>query len=219
MARLENGRVPSADADTSADTSGGATKPADPTLVRSASVIVGTDDITGARNTFVATVQGLGGTIVSETVTAKGGEVPLTSGAAEDLATTYPGPYPSGPGIWLTVKVPAAAYDQVLTAARAAGAVAQLRRASYDVGAQVTDTRARIVVLTASLKRLESLLGEAKGVSDVIRLENAITDRQAEFGLAARPAARPRRPDRDVADQPHSAQPRRRGRRSRSRPR
>ena len=170
----------------------------DPTLVRTASVIVGTEDATSARTTFVTTVEGLGGTLVSETVTAQGEGMPMSSTAmGRDMAMMYP--YPSGPGIWLTVKVPAAAYDQALAAARSAGEVAQLQQSSYDVGAQVTDVRARIVVLTASLKRLQGLLGEANGVSDVIRLENAIADRQAELdSLLAQ--------QRDLADQTQMSQ-------------
>jgi Domain of unknown function (DUF4349) len=86
-----------------------------------------------------------------------------------------------------------------VAAARATGDVVQLQQSSYDVGAQVTDVRARIAVLTASLKRLEGLLDEANSVSDVIRLEDAIAQRQAELdSLLAQ--------QRELADQTQMAQ-------------
>lgn len=152
------------------------------TMVRSASLLVGTDDVKAARDAFVAKVLADGGQITSETVTTAGedGAEPL-GGVASDMGVSYPYPYPSGPGIWLTVEVPEAKYDETVAAARELGTVVQMQQSAYDVGQQVTDVDARIAVLEASLARLEGLMDDAEGVSEVVKVENAITERQAEL--------------------------------------
>lgn len=173
----------------------------DPTLVRTASVLVGTDDVQRARESFLTTIRGLGGTVTSETVVTDGssGSLPASDAASSDVGITYPYPQPSGPGVWLTVKVPAAAYEQAIMAARAQGELVQLQQTSYDVAAQVTDTKARIASLTASLERLRELMSEADGVTEVVRLENAIAERQAELdSLVAQ--------QRELADQTQMSQ-------------
>ena len=159
------------------------------TLVRSASLLVGTEDIDAARNSFVAMVLSNGGRITSETVVSDGARDPVylsgypagSEAVGKDMGLTYPYPYPSGPGTWLTVQVPAEHYDATVQAARALGEVVQMQQSSYDVGTQMTDVDARIASLEASLKRLQALMGEAKDVSDVIKLESAIAERQAEL--------------------------------------
>lgn len=167
------------------ETTAGGAKSADTeeanTLVRSASLLVGTEDVTSARDSFVALVLGEGGRVTSETVITD-----TTSAQAMDMAAAsgmdmiYPW-YPTGPGIWLTVEVPEADYDATVAAAQDLGAVVQLQQSSYDVGTQITDTEARIAALESSLTQLTALMDEATSVSDVIKLERAITSRQAEL--------------------------------------
>ncbi len=160
---------------------------AEPTLVRSGSMLVGTEDVTAGRDSFVAAVLGMGGRIMSETVTSEGsggGEMPYGSDTMSrgDMGMSYPYPwYPQGPGIWLSVEVPSASYDKAIEAARATGEVVALQQSSYDVGAQITDVDARITALESSLARLTALMDDATGISDVIALEAAIAQRQSEL--------------------------------------
>ncbi len=155
-------------------------------LVRSGSVLVGTEDPEAARDEFVATILGMGGRVTSETVVTEdsagaqpyGPEVSM----GRDMGMSYPYPwYPTGPGIWLTVQVPVDDYDEAMEAARDAGEVVQMQQSTYDVGAQVADVDARITALEASLLRLTALMDEATDITDVITLEQAISQRQSEL--------------------------------------
>lgn len=168
-----------------ADTSGApsADRP-DEALVRSASLLVGTQDVQAGRDSFVATVLAMGGRVLSETVvTDDSGAQPDPNGVAgSDMGMAYPYPwYPTGPGIWLTVQVPVEDYDKAVEAARSTGEVVQMQQSSYDVGAQVSDVNTRITALEASLARLTELMDQAEDVADVIALEQAIAQRQAEL--------------------------------------
>ena len=158
----------------------------DEALVRSGSVLVGSEDPEAARDAFVATILAMGGRVTSESVVTEGGsgaqpygpEVAMSS----DMGMSYPYPwYPNGPGIWLTVQVPVDDYDKAMEAARDAGEVVQMQQSTYDVGAQVADVDARIKALEASLVRLTALMDQAKDITDVITLEQAISQRQSEL--------------------------------------
>jgi hypothetical protein len=158
----------------------------DEALVRSGSVLVGTEDPEAARDTFVATILAMGGRVTSESVVTEGSSGVQPYGpevsTSRDMGMSYPYPwYPSGPGIWLTVQVPVDDYDQAMEAARDAGEVVQMQQSTYDVGAQVADVDARIKALEASLVRLTTLMDEAKDITDVITLEQAISQRQSEL--------------------------------------
>jgi hypothetical protein len=161
---------------------------AENTLVRSASMLVGVEDVPAARDAFVARVLSRGGRVTSETVVTEDGSGGIdqyaadSMAAARDLGMGYPYPwYPTGPGIWLGVQVPADEYDATVEAARALGTVVQMQQSSYDVGAQKTDVETRIAALEASLDRLTALMGQAEDIADVIALEQAIAQRQAEL--------------------------------------
>lgn len=155
-------------------------------LVRSGSVLVGAEDLSAARDTFVAAILAMGGRVMSESVVTRGGDgggvMGYDTGVADDVRVSYPYPwYPTGPGIWLTIEVPVAQYEKAIDAARAAGEVVQLQQSSYDVGTQIADTAARIKALEASLARLTALMDRAQDISDVISLEQAIASRQSEL--------------------------------------
>ena len=158
----------------------------DEALVRSGSVLVGAEDPEAARDTFVATILAMGGRVTSESIVTEGGGGAQPYGPdiamSSDMGMSYPYPwYPSGPGIWLTVQVPVDDYDEAMEAARAAGEVVQMQQSTYDVGAQVADVDARIKALEASLARLTALMDEATDITDVITLEQAISQRQSEL--------------------------------------
>jgi hypothetical protein len=181
--RLAAGTDMSAQAPTGAGGSDTATT--DESLVRSGSLLVGTDDVEGGRDSFVATVLALGGRVTSETVVTEdgGGAQPYPMDTvSRDMGMSYPYPWwPTGPGIWLSVQVPVDQYDKAIEAARATGEVIQMQQSTYDVGAQVSDVEARIAALEASLARLTELMDEATDISDVIALEQAISARQSEL--------------------------------------
>ncbi len=95
----------------------------DEALVRSGSVLVGTEDPEAARDAFVATILAMGGRVTSESVVTDGGGGVQPYGPevsmSRDMGMSYPYPwYPSGPGIWLTVQVPVDDYDEAMEAAR-----------------------------------------------------------------------------------------------------
>ncbi len=170
----------------------------DQRLVRSANLLVGTDDTGAARDRFVATVLSMGGRVTSESVITRSedGVLPYAEyDAVDELGMSMPYPwYPTLPGIWLSVEVPADRFQETVEAARAAGDVVRMQQSSYDVGTQMADVDARIAALEASLQRLTALMGEAKDVSDVIALEQAISQRQSQLdALRAR--------QRDLANQ------------------
>jgi Domain of unknown function (DUF4349) len=155
-------------------------------LVRSGSVLVGTEDPEAARDEFVATILAMGGRVTSESIVTEdgGGAQPYGPevSMSRDMGMSYPYPwYPTGPGIWLTVQVPVDDYDEAMEAARDAGEVVQMQQSTYDVGAQVADVDARIKALEASLVRLTALMDEASDITDVITLEQAISQRQSEL--------------------------------------
>ena len=147
-----------------------------PTLARDASAVVATEDLRAARDSFVATVNQLNGTVTSESTTT-GPDDPMTT--TTDMAI-YP-PVPVTPGISLSVEVPADAYDQAVAAAAGLGDVVQFTQSSQEVGAEYTQGKARIASLRASLATLRGLMDEATSISDVIALEDAIAQRQADL--------------------------------------
>ena len=155
--------------------------------MRSANLLVGTEDVEAERDSFVATILALGGRVTSETVITEGSDQPQpyvdgAEFARSDVSMPYPYPwYPSGPGVWLSVQVPVDNYEKAVAAARATGEVVQMQQSSYDVGAQKADVDARIAALEASLARLTALMDSAKDVGDVIALEQAIASRQAQL--------------------------------------
>ena len=127
---------------------------ADNSLVRSASLLVGTDEIESERDAFVATILALGGRVTSETVVTEGsdGNAVMSGGmpGAEDIArSSYPYPwYPTGPGVWLSVEVPVDDYDKAVQAAREHGrgradAAVLLRRRGAEVRRRRADHRTR----------------------------------------------------------------------------
>jgi hypothetical protein len=82
---------------------------------------------------------------------------------------------------YLTVRVPADSIDVVLTALGTLGTVDSLSRSQSDVTLQVTDLNTRIASLQSSLDDLRALQGQATNVSDLITVEAAIAQRQAEL--------------------------------------
>lgn len=87
----------------------------------------------------------------------------------------------------LTLRIPAPDLDAVVDKIGELGEVDDYRTSSLDVTDEVTDLEARISTLRASTARIESLLDEATNISDIIKLETELAERQGTLeGLEAR---------------------------------
>lgn len=148
-------------------------------IARSASATVATEQLLAARDSYVATITGLGGRVTSETVTTTGGGNGAVEPMPADIAI-YP-PIYSGAGIYLDMEVPTAQYEQAVAAIAPLGEVIEVSQSSYDTGTSIVEGEARIGALQESLTRLEALLTQAESVNEVIEVENAIAARQSEL--------------------------------------
>lgn len=81
----------------------------------------------------------------------------------------------------LTLRIPAASLDATLDKLKALGSVQEVSLSATDVTMQVQDLDARVKALTASIGRLIELQASATDTDTLIKLETAISDRQAEL--------------------------------------
>jgi hypothetical protein len=83
--------------------------------------------------------------------------------------------------ISLTVRIPAAAVDSFLTGLDEIATVHNLSQNSTDVTLIVTDYEARISALETSIARFIALGNSAKTTQDLIEIESALAERQAQL--------------------------------------
>ena len=81
----------------------------------------------------------------------------------------------------ITVRVPAAQFDDFLDGLHELGRVESEDVRGADVTAQHTDLEARLASVTATRDRLQTLLGEASNVGDLIMIQDRITGVQTEI--------------------------------------
>ncbi|UDY25065.1 DUF4349 domain-containing protein [Nocardioides sp. Kera G14] len=81
----------------------------------------------------------------------------------------------------LTLRVPASQVTATLDQLETYGAVSETEIDKEDVTGSARDLDARIKALRISISRLEGILDRAAVMSDVIRTESALTDRQAQL--------------------------------------
>lgn len=81
----------------------------------------------------------------------------------------------------LTLRIPSDSLTAILGKLRELGAVQEVSLNSADVTMETQDLDARITALTASVDRLLALLSTATDTENLITLETAISDRQAEL--------------------------------------
>jgi hypothetical protein len=81
----------------------------------------------------------------------------------------------------LTVRVPAAEIDSFLAGLDEIATVHNLSQNSTDVTLTVTDYEARISALESSIARFTALENSAQTVQDLIEIETALADRQAQL--------------------------------------
>ena len=102
------------------------------------------------------------------------------AGGRVDSRTDYLDAATQSPSSYLWVRIPTSALDDTLSSIQALGQVERVSTGRMDVTLQVLDLGERIEVLNNSLERLEALLDQATTTAELIELESAITDRQAE---------------------------------------
>ena len=84
-------------------------------------------------------------------------------------------------GAQLTLRIPADRLTATLDRLRELGEVEELQLSSSDVTREVQDIDARVTALRSSITRLLALQDAAASVEDLIALETAISNRQAEL--------------------------------------
>jgi len=85
------------------------------------------------------------------------------------------------PSSYLEARIPVDVLEPTLTQIKALGTLQEISVNSYDVSLQKVDLDARITVLEAARERLTQLLATAESTSDLISIETALADRQAEL--------------------------------------
>jgi hypothetical protein len=86
----------------------------------------------------------------------------------------------------LVARIPSQRLDDTLDEVEALGRVQSLSTTSNDVTQQTTDLDARITSLQSSVDRLRQLIGNATSTTDLIAIETALSEREANLeGLTA----------------------------------
>lgn len=81
----------------------------------------------------------------------------------------------------MTLRVPTSRFDAAMNALGGLGGVEQQSRSSQDVTTRVLDNDARVRAAERSIRRLETLLGRAERLGDVIAIESELARRQADL--------------------------------------
>jgi len=85
------------------------------------------------------------------------------------------------PSSYIEARIPVEVLDVTLASIKDLGVVQEVSVNSYDVSLQKVDLDARLEVLEAAQARLAQLLTEAETTSDLIAIETALSERQAEL--------------------------------------
>ena len=85
------------------------------------------------------------------------------------------------PSSYLEARIPYGVLDATVASLQDLGDVQEVSLNTVDVSLQKVDLDARIQVLEAAITRLNELLAEAASTSDLIAVESALSERQAEL--------------------------------------
>ncbi|GAB7030355.1 DUF4349 domain-containing protein [Streptomyces sp. NPDC021749] len=133
---------------------------ASPQVVRTATLTVRTEDVSGAAARARAVVDGAGGYPAAET----------TDRDPEGHERSR-----------LVLRVPPAEYDAVLGRLARLGTVVSRRLAAKDVTDQVVDVDSRVRTQRASVARVRALMEKAASIADIVSLESELSSRQADL--------------------------------------
>lgn len=115
---------------------------------------------------------------VAETLLAAARIAGKYGGFVAESNTETSGDHPQG---HVLVRVPVASFDRAVEDAKRLGDVAHASTRSEDVSGEITDTAARLRSLTATRAQLQSLLKRAASVSEVLAVQERITEVQTEI--------------------------------------
>lgn len=82
---------------------------------------------------------------------------------------------------YLTVRVPAENYDSFIEGLKQTGTITNLYENAEDVSDSYTDIESRLETARTKLARLQELLAQAEDMSDIITIEEAISDTEWEI--------------------------------------
>jgi hypothetical protein len=138
----------------------------DPTTQGRSVVTTGTVSLTVAEPVAAATQ-------AQQTVQSAGGHV--------DSMSEQPASDAQSASATLTLRIPATRLDDVLADLKKLGRVETVSISTQDVTTQVKDVGARITALQTSVDRLLGLMRKATSTADLITIESALSDRQADL--------------------------------------
>ena len=123
---------------------------------------VGKGTVTESVNRLTALTTGLGGYVSDTHTTAS------EQSGSQASAT-------------ITVRVPSASFEQLMSEASKLGEVRSTTTSGQDVTAQFTDIEAQLTALTATRDQFLLVLGEAKNVGDILAVQDRITQVQIQI--------------------------------------
>ncbi|MGV9266770.1 DUF4349 domain-containing protein [Kitasatospora sp. NPDC003701] len=119
---------------------------------------------------------GAGGYVASETVSGSGQPA---DGGAGGRPEDRPAPGPQSGQ--LTVKVPSAAFQQILDQLAGLGEVLSRKSQADDLTQQVADVSSRVQTQQASVDRVRALMAQAKTLAEITSLEGELSRREADL--------------------------------------
>jgi hypothetical protein len=108
-------------------------------------------------------------------------EVVVTSGGRVASRSDYTPVDYGQPSAYLDVRIPSSDLDATVASITGLGEVQEISVNTVDVSLQKVDLDARIEVLDAAIARLTTLLVSAETTADLITIESALAERQAEL--------------------------------------
>ncbi len=81
----------------------------------------------------------------------------------------------------ITLRVPAAGYDNVITALEGIAPIVSRQETTEDVTSKMVDIGSRMQTMTASVNRVRALLSKADKIGDVISIESELSTREADL--------------------------------------
>jgi hypothetical protein len=108
-------------------------------------------------------------------------EVVVTSGGRVASRSDYTPVDYGQPSAYLDVRIPSSDLDGTVASITGLGEVQEISVNTVDVSLQKVDLDARIEVLDAAIERLTTLLVSAETTADLITIESALAERQAEL--------------------------------------
>ena len=123
------------------------------------------------------------------TITVRVKDVDVAAASAEALANGSSG-YVGGDDrnidasksfATLTLRVPASRFDTTMTALAALGKSQSRHISTQDVTGQVVDVQSRLKTQQASVDRIRSLIADTKSISQIVTLEDELTQRESDL--------------------------------------